>query len=300
MAVGDFRFKRYKLPPEAFLVGPEKEPEPSDLVDQRTWRNLVWLTDDVSLRTSEHHGTLLRQADQFLGFWIALVLDLQSLVPEPRNDALALACLDAHDDFHASLFTMLTGFYRQAISALRTAVEAVLTGAYFRTFPDPSKFQLWADGHREGQIWVKEIRDNLKKREPYSQFEDDGHPLLGNGGWVEFLYSRLSAFSHGRPFYTDEEGHRIPTSNVGLWGGSNGPVYEWRAVRLWAAFFWDTALLCLLLVGLAEERIRDVKKPTEMGFHEFVRCVWSWHPGPHPVGKEIARVLAIGVCRGND
>ena len=295
MTAQDFRFKRYKLPPEAFAIGPEKEPEPTDMVDEETWRNLVWLTDDVSLRTSEHHGTLLRQANQFVGYWIALVLDLQSLVADPREDALALTCLDAHDDFQASLYSMLTGFYRQAIASLRTAMEAVLTGAYFRLFPEPSKFQLWADGYREGQIWMKTIRHDLKQREPYSQFEKGEHPFLGKGGWVEFLYSRLSEFSHGRPFYMDEDGHQIPTSNVGLWGGSNGPVYEPRSVRLWSTFFSDIALLCLLLVGLAEGQIRKLEKPEEIGFLEFVRRIWSWHPGPSPTAKGIARVLGIEV-----
>jgi len=295
MAVGDFRFRRYKLPPGAFAIGPEKEPEPSDLVDEETWHDLVGLSDDVSLRTSEHHGTVLRQANEFLGFWIAFVLDLQVLVPEPREDALALACLDAFEEFQASLFTMLTGFYRQAIGVLRTAIEVVITGAYFRAFPNPSKFQLWADGHQEEQIWVKKIRDNLKIREPYSQFEGDAYPLLGRDGWVEFLYGRLSAFNHGRPFYMDEEGHQIPTSNMGLWGWSNGPVYEPRAVKLWSAFFWDTALLCLLLAGLAEERVRYLEKPNMIGFPELVRHVWSWHPGPHPVAKKIVSYLDVMV-----
>ena len=92
-----------------------------------------------------------------------------------------------------------------------------------------------------------------------------------------------------------EEGHQIPTSNVGLWGGSNGPVYEPRSVRLWSAFFFDIALLCLLLVGLAEDRILKLEKPEEIGFLEFVRRVWLWHSGPTPTAREIARVLEIEV-----
>jgi len=289
----DFRSKRYKLPPDAFLVGPEKEPDPTDLVDEETWHNLVCLTDDVSLRTSEHHGTLLRRANQFLEHWTALLLDLQSLVPEPRDDALCLASLDASDDFQASLFTMLTGFYRQAIAGLRTALEAVLAGAYFRAYPDPNKFQQWADGHKEGQIWVREIRKELKTHRLYSQFEVGEHPLLGKDGWVEFLYSRLSAFSHGRPFLTDEAGNQIPTSNVGLWGGSNGPVYEPRAVKLWSAFFFDTALLCLILVGLAERRLLRLKNPTNINFKEFLRRVLSWHRHPNPIAIKIANYLGV-------
>ncbi|HDM77923.1 MAG TPA: hypothetical protein ENG51_15885, partial [Deltaproteobacteria bacterium] len=229
MVKGDFRSKRYKLPPEAFAIAPKEEPEPTDLVDHDTWRSLVWLADDVSLRTSEHHGTLLRRASQFLEHWCLLVIDLQSLVTNPQDDPLSLTCLNAHNDFQAFLHLILTGFYRQAIASLRIAMEAVLTGAYFRLFPDPNKFQFWADGYREGQIWMKTIRDKLKQHKRCRRFEQGEHPLLGKNGWVDFLYSRLSAFNHGRPFYTDQQGHQLPTSNVELWGGSNGPVYEPRS-----------------------------------------------------------------------
>jgi len=291
MAMEDFRLERYKLPPEAFAIGPEKEQEPTDLIDQETWRNLVWLPDDVSLRTSEHHGTLLRRANQFLGYWCSLILELQSLVADPREDAIALTCLHAHDDFQASLYTALTGFYRQAIASLRTAMEAVLTGTYFKVFPNQSNFQLWADGHRQGQIWMKTIRNKLRNREPYMQFERGEHPFLSRNGWVNFLYSRLSAFSHGRPFYVDQRGHQIPTSNLGLWGGSNGPVYDPCSVRLWSAFFFDVAVLCLLVVGLAEDRILEIDRPGGIDYSEILRQVWSWHQEPNPTAKEIVLVL---------
>lgn len=88
MAVGDSCFKRYKLPPKAFPIGPEKGPEPSDLVDQEKSGNLVGLTDDVSLRTSGHYSALLSQAQHFLGSWVAPVLDLHSSVLEPRDDGV--------------------------------------------------------------------------------------------------------------------------------------------------------------------------------------------------------------------
>ncbi|NHM25923.1 hypothetical protein G7K71_02640 [Desulfofundulus sp. TPOSR] len=296
MVTGDFRFKRYKLPPEAFAIGPKKEPEPSDLVDEKTWRDLVWLTDDVSLRTSEHHGTLLRKANQLTGHWIEMVLDIQSLIQNPRDDALALACLDVYDDLQASIYTMLTGFYRQSIATLRMALEETLAGAYFRAYPNSTKVQQWADGLREGQLWVREIRKKLSKIEPYSFFETGEYKLCGKDGWVDFLYGRLSGFSHGRPFYTDEEGNRVPTSNVGLWGGSNGPVYEPRAVKLWSAFFFDTALLCLVLVGLAEKRLLDLERPTSISFKEFLERAIFWHldiAPPHPVAREIVRFLGL-------
>lgn len=292
-APGAFRFKRYKLPPEAFLIGPEREPEPTDLLDAETWGEIITFPDDVSLRTSEHHGTLLRNANQLVIHWIDMVSDIQSLIQNPWDDALALACLDVYDDLQASVYTMLTGFYRQSIGTLRVALEEVLAGVYFRAFPDCTKVQQWADGLREGQLWVKQMRKKLGGIEPYSFFETGEYELFNKEGWVSFLYSRLSGFSHGRPFYTDEDGNRIPTSNVGLWGGSNGPVYEPRAVKLWSAFFFGTALLCLMLVGLAEKRLLYLERPTGISFKKFLERVLSWSPVLHPVAQKIAQFFGL-------
>jgi hypothetical protein len=65
--MADFRSKRSKLPPEAFAIAPEVEPEPSDPIDEETWTDLVHLPDDVSIRTSDFHGTLLKQANDAWG-----------------------------------------------------------------------------------------------------------------------------------------------------------------------------------------------------------------------------------------
>ncbi|MDI6869711.1 MAG: hypothetical protein QMD88_09120, partial [Coprothermobacterota bacterium] len=218
-----------------------------------------------------------------------------SLIPNPRDDALALACLNVYDDLQASIYTMLTGFYRQSIATLRIALEETLTGAYFRAYPNPTRFQQWADGLQEGQLWVGEIRKKLSKIEPYSFFESGKYKLLcGKDSWAGFLYGFLSKFVHGCSYYTDEDGNRVPTSNVGLWGGSNGPVYEERSVKLWSVIFFETALFCLMLVGLAEKRLLDLEKPAGVGFKDFLKRAISWHRGIaplHPVACDIVRIL---------
>src|SRR5918996_3728101 len=103
----DFRARRWKLPPEAFAIAPDREPDPTDLIDQHTWTELTWLADDVSLRTSEHHGSTLRAANELWGYWVSLTLDVQSLLADPREDALALGCLAVTDELQASSYAAL-------------------------------------------------------------------------------------------------------------------------------------------------------------------------------------------------
>jgi hypothetical protein len=291
---GDFRSVRRKLPPEAFAIGPEQEPAPTDLIDTATWDGITDLPDDVSLRTTDHHGTTLRNAYELWSCWPGLTLDLQSLVPEPREDALCLASITVSDELQSSLHAALTGYYRQAIAGLRPAMEATMAGAYFRAFPNLSKFTKWADGHEGGELWMREMRRALVGVAPYARFEGSANDaaFLGKSGWVNLLYQRLSTFSHGRPQYTDEDGNRVPTDNVGLWGGSNGPVYEPRSVRLWSAFYFDVGLISLLLTGLAEPRVLRVERPNDLPYYVLLERLLSWHLGPPPIARKIVGYLA--------
>lgn len=167
-----------------------------------------------------------------------------------------------------------------------------MAGVYFRAFPNPKEFEQWADGHKEGQLWMKDIRERLSEDLLYKRFEASGNDsLLSKSGWVNELYARLSGFSHGRPFYVDQYDNKVPTTNVGLWGGSNGPVYEPRSVRLWSAYYFDVGLLCLLLVGLAEEKLLQIPKPTEISYVVFLEHLINWHFGPRPIAKEIVGYL---------
>lgn len=271
----DFRGKRERLPKESFLIAPDVEPEPSDIIDSETWTSLVWLADDTSIRTSDHHGTILRDAHEMWGHWVALVLDVQSLLDRPHDDPLQVATLSAGDEWQASTYAALTGFYRQSVACLRPAIEGLLAGAYFRAFPDPDRQAKWADGDETARLRFGEVRGKLAQVEPYRQFDQ----FLTRPGWAERLYDLLSAFQHGRPSYADSAG-TMPTTNVELWGGSNGPVYDDKAFMLWARAYFNTLLFCLMIVGLAEPRIIDLEKPEELPYIAFLRRVWDSHPVP--------------------
>ena len=288
--VPDFATRRVKLPPEAFAIGPGVEPEPTDPVDQHTWSGIVQLADDVSLRTSEHHGSFLKSAYDIWGYWVSTGLDVQSLVSDPGNDPLSVAFINASDEMQASTYAALTGFYRQAIGGLRLVVEGMLTGAYFRALPDEKHYEEWIDGRREGQVWMRDIREELAAVSPYSELDKPDGALVGRDGWINDLYQRLSAYSHGRPFYTDDAGNKVPTTNVEMWQ-SNGPVYEPRAFSLWSRFFMDSVLLAVLLAGLAEPGLADLKQPEDIPYASFVSDLIKLHPAPRPVVKPIVQHL---------
>ena len=266
----EFQEHRHKLPPEAFVIAPDPEPEPSDPVDEKTWTELVWLTDDVSIRTGEHHGSDLREAVSWWGDWLSLVLDVQALSTDPRADPLSDACLVVTDEFQASIHAVLVGLYRQAIGDLRSALEAVAAAAYFRAVADAAGYARWADGEDDGELRPSVVRRRLHSSPPFDQLSQEGLDLWGKDGRATTLYRLLSGFTHGRPYFVAAGGQRLPSTNVGLWGGSNGPVYEARSMSLWRGIFFEAAAVVLLLTGLSEPRLAGIPKPTSRPYLEFL------------------------------
>ncbi len=271
-ARGDFRLHRAKLPRSAFAIAVGREKKPPDPIDKKTWSSITNLPDDVSLRTSDFHGTAVREAHELWGHWVALCLDLRSVIESSADDPIYEVSLTFGDELQASLYAVLTGFYRQAIAGLRSGLEGMMAGALFRAYPDPAEFKGWADGTGD-KLWWSNMRKRLAKVAPYAQFEGSGQRLdhlMADGGWVNYLYQRLSAFSHGRPQHVDEFGRWMPTANVYLWGGSNGPIYEPEAFRLWTAYYTGVALTALFLVGLSEPRVVSIATPTEVAYRELL------------------------------
>ena len=121
-----------------FADAPTAEPSPSDVIDEGTWKSIVMLPDDVAVRTSNYHGTTLRQLNDLWGAWI-----------ESRggvNGSLAIAMLDAGDEFQSATYAALTGFYRLSIAALRCALELVAIGTWAEVCHKDQKFRQWRCG----------------------------------------------------------------------------------------------------------------------------------------------------------
>jgi hypothetical protein len=267
----DFRTYRRKLPPQAFAI----------------------FEGDVTLRTADHHGVSLKHAYEAWGFWVCLVLDAQRLADDLSTDPLVVASSGAVDEFQASIHAALTGFYRQSIGTLRSVVESMLAAVYFKRFGDPEGLEAWLGGHEERRFGIGSARQRLRTLTPFNTFGEDEESLLGDEGWLSWLYGLLSAFVHGRPTHVDESGVVLATTNAGIWQ-SNGPIYVPRAFEFWETLFVDTMLLALLLAGLSDERIAAPKEPYDVGFEVFLESLMDWHPSPGP--PPISAVVAAYLC----
>jgi hypothetical protein len=274
----DFRTRRVKLPPEAFALAEGPERPPSDLVDHDSWTGITSLPDDVSIRTSDHHGTDLKRAYDAWGDWISLMLALQYLDgPEVTTDTPTVAAsFVITDELQSSLYSALCGFYRASIGDLRLALESAMAGLYFTALPDEGLLRDWREGVYE--LKMNDARQKLARREPCQQYPG----LMGNKQWVAESFRQLNTFSHGKP----------STGYAELWEGSNGPIYVPRSFEIWKRAFFDVFLLAVLLTSLAEPRLREATYPEDFSLMDFIESLITWHPKPPELARNIQRDLA--------
>jgi hypothetical protein len=260
--VTDRRSQRRLLDPEIFLDG--SNPPPSDLIDLSLWDNLMHLADHASITTSNHHGQLLKRLYELERGWV-------NAIGEP-HDWLSEAMIDVMDDFHASLFLLLHGFYRQSIDTLRSVLETTLVGASLKLSGDTATFRSWRSGNEE--IGFGRAADKISSIPAIRRIETKLRGTTGDdifsqrvsprwkGGWARRLYARLCKYSHSRPGHT----------NVDLWQ-SNGPIYVTRIVRRTAALYIETFALSVLIARLARPE-RPLGHDIPRGF-ERSRASWA-------------------------
>lgn len=249
MPADDFRSVRLKLPPEVFAISEGIDEPPTDLIPQETWNSIIHLPDDVSLRTSDHYGTCLRNVWDFWGNWVTLVLDLQGPNEELAESPIARVALDSAAYFQAAVHNAVVGYYRLAFASLRGVVENMTVGLYFDLSSDGSKFTSWLAGDEFSFGWAA---DQLRQNAVVSQLEREldaavRDDLFGQrntaagseGGLARALFRELSKYAHGAPNYTDAD----------LWA-SNGPVFVHAVFETWMQMF-----ALVFAFGLLEIRI---------------------------------------------
>ena len=117
-----------------------KRSGPTDLVAEDVWNGIVHLPDDVALTTSNHHGSQLAALYSLWGDWVEAI--------GSDHDELFTAMLDAADCLQASTFNSLHGYYRSALSNLRSAIELVAIGTLGNRSPNDVDYLRWKKGRR--------------------------------------------------------------------------------------------------------------------------------------------------------
>ncbi|MGA3317565.1 MAG: hypothetical protein ABSC64_14130 [Candidatus Korobacteraceae bacterium] len=196
------------------------------------------MPDDVAIRTSNYHGTTVKQLNDLWRAWV------ESFGRE--RDCMFPVMLDAGDDFQAATYTALTGFYRLSIAALRSALELVTIGAWAQVCGKHQEFRDWRGGDFslsfgqacDGLLGATDaLRAHLRATVNDSLF---AHKTPnGEGGFARRIYNGISNFSHSRPGSTDGDMRR-----------SNGPIYVRSAFNHAAWVQFETLGLCFVLILL--------------------------------------------------
>ncbi len=261
----DFRVVRIVLEPDDFAVSSSKPDVPTDPIDAETWHGIVDLPDDVSIRTSNHQGAILKELYVLQSTWTHHAIgDEQNMLFE--------VLLYSIDELDAALFNALHGFYRQSIGCLRNLIELVMLGVYCQLAQDVACYVQWQAGQHENSFG--ECCTRLLKLVPVEELNRFLRSAVGDtlldrkntpqsGGWARRLYAELCEYSHSRPNAT----------NVGLWH-SNGPIYVPKAFMITASLYVETLAFCYLLIKIArpsltlpevvEEQLASYKKEESM------------------------------------
>jgi len=269
----DFRAYRRALGPDDFALPGDVSDFPGpDLINRATWDSIVALPDDVSLRTSSEFGSVLQGAWSAWGGWVDLVHAIQRGADDVGDSPIAQAALDSSDDFQASTYIALVGFYRIAISALRSVVEHTTIGLHLQlSRGDQESFVNWLEGDTDTRFgWAADflpghpvIRDyedrlfqatgdRLFTQKPRKSKSNDG------AGLARRIFSELSSLTHAGPRY----------STASFWP-SNGPVFVPEAFDRWYRALTHVYALALIEVSMACRSSSTLEKATKSALTAF-------------------------------
>jgi hypothetical protein len=225
---------------------------PSDKIDRPIWNHIFSLPDDVAIRTTNHHGTQIRELNDFAGIWTELC--------RPQ-DMMTTVLLDAHNDFQSALYNAITGFYRLSVSAARAALESLAIGTWAQVCGAKQEFKQWRRGKIElalGKACDGLIKGaGLLETHLATQYHDNlfhqKNTLTPTGGSVRRLFKDLSDYTHGRPPFTDGAIRR-----------SNGPIYVPKAFNHAARVQWEVFAVSFVFLVIARPKTKLPPEAAEL------------------------------------
>ncbi len=266
---------RYELDDDDFAyVGEGSTPTP-DPVGEGTWSHIMGLADDVAIRTTRFQGRYIERANAIATTWGEMCGYFTLVDGAPRGATQSTLFL-LNEEFEASLYSCVTGWYRQAFQSLRTALELGLAGPYF-DIGRPEQLSRWQAP--EGDIGTPSVGQASDVLEtvlaPAFEAAAVSSPF-SKKAWVRGQYRYLSDFSHGRPEARGGGANSMAGQNASIWS-SNGPVYVPSAVRQWYAAFSATAAALAVIAGAAYPVLPRMKGPWDAStWLDYTRRLLDW------------------------
>ena len=241
LELNDFRAVRRVLEPDDFaLTDGKPDGLPIDLIDEDAWNHIMTLPGDVAIRTSGFQGSRISLLNDMTTGWIEIL--------PSSSDIIASAMLDVSGALYSSIFSQLHGFYKEAISTLRNALETIVLAAQCTLAADEEKWRRWQEGEelRFGNICDQMLAlppIQIRESGVQTQYESGifvGDDRTNRSAWARSLYRKLCRFSHARGDAT----------NAAMWK-SNGPIYSGDGFKASYHIFLEVHALCLILAKLA-------------------------------------------------
>jgi hypothetical protein len=241
---------------------------PTNLIDEGTWKSMVALPDDVSIRTSDKYGSQLRTMWEHWDMWNRVVGGIQALSSNPAESPTAVAACDAADDFQAATYTALVGYYRVAFSCLRNVLEQITIALQLSLSNDAQGFSDWRSG--EDRIKFGWAADRLPKIPQVDSLEGHLKAAVGDSlfsqapkGLARRLFRELSGYTHGASGFSDGDIRQ-----------SNGPIFLSEAFLKWCVAALKTYAIALHELKLAHPQLNSLPwGPPPAEFDEFRRKV---------------------------
>jgi hypothetical protein len=233
---GDFRIERAYLADHVFLSVPGGGEPPNDPIAEESWDGIMSLPTDVLLRTTDYQSSMLEDCHDQWAAWI------ETTPIEPAQSAYMFEpALDAADELHAAPFIAAHGWYRQATSGLRNALEAMSHAAAFAVRNDAQGYTQWRAGALEPKLGNSADLLAADANVTHHEQQLGGAGLFGHNphGVVREIYAHLCRYAHS------QAGH----VNADIWQ-SNGPVWVGRGFTQFWVDFCDTVGLCHVLLKI--------------------------------------------------
>lgn len=268
LAASDFRARRYMLEKGDFAVASGEYSGATNLIDEPTWKSIVALPDDVSIRTSDKYGSQLQQMWEYWGMWTRVVGGVQALANDPTESATAIAVCDAIDEFQAATYAALVGYYRVAFSCLRNVLEQITIATQLTVSNDRNGFNDWRNG--EDRIKFGWAADMLPKNPDMATLERHLRATRNDSlfnqvpkGLARRFFVELSKFTHGASGFADGDSRQ-----------SNGPIFLAKIFLDWCIAALKTYAIALHELKLAHPRLDRLPwGPPPLRLDEFRRKI---------------------------